>query len=85
MRVSEFPSTQMLRYGRENRKCWSQIALASMGGKQVFFPSYVIGASCQNIMAPTDCQWPQQNCYSRAVCTLDQYLQSGSEIIVLLP
>ena len=36
MRVLEFPSIRPSRYGREKRKCWSQIALAGMGGKQFF-------------------------------------------------
>ena len=34
MRVSKLPSIRPSRYGREKRKCWSQIALAGMGGKQ---------------------------------------------------
>ena len=35
MRVSELPSICTSRYGREKRKCWSQIALASMGGEEL--------------------------------------------------
>ena len=42
MRVSELPSICTSRYGREKRKCWSQIALASMGGEGLSDPPVVV-------------------------------------------
>ena len=35
MRVSKLPPIRPSRYGRENGKCWSQIALAAMREKGV--------------------------------------------------
>ena len=39
MRVPKLPPNQPSRYGREKRKCLSQIALAGIGGKGFFGPS----------------------------------------------
>ena len=39
MRVSKLPPIRPSRYGPENRKCWSQIALAGIGEKRFYDPS----------------------------------------------
>ena len=43
MQVSAFPSMRPSRYGREKRKCWSQLSTGAYGRKVVFLLSCLIG------------------------------------------
>ena len=66
MRVSDFPSIRASSYGRENPKCWSQIA--PMGEKGVPPPPpCVIRSSEQKIKVMTGNLGPKLNFFSLTV------------------
>ena len=71
MRVSKLPPIQPSRYGRENRKFWSQIALAAMG--EFFWPFFVNGTSEETIGVMMGIFGPIGNFFPLTVCRLEQY------------
>ena len=85
MRVSRFPSIWPLRYGREIRKCWSQLSTGAYEGKAVFRPFCLVGPIQEKMIPLFDFLGPKLNFFSLTVCSYDQYLRNGSEKFVLLP
>ena len=70
MRVSKFPSIRPSCYGREERKCWSQIALPPMAENRVFAPPpHLIGTSHRKILTIIDFWGPKPNFFSLTVCS----------------
>ena len=85
MLVSEFPLIRPSRYVREKRKCWSQLSTGAYGSKWVFWLYRLIGSSQQKMIILMDIWGLKHNFFLLTVCTLDQYLKYGSEMLVSLP
>ena len=85
MRVTKFQSIRPSRYVREKRQCWSQLSTGAYGRKAVFQPSHQGGPIQEKMIPLFDFLGPKLNFFSLTVCKSEQYLQNGSEKLVLLP